>query len=106
MNYAEEAVQIIDWLNSKGKRADSLSEAFPRIHHFNKSGGDATLESFYKYCKERERDLEGITNINVVKRLQIIKEKTESFLIDNPDKKISSIKFQAYAYEAIKIIPL
>ncbi|HEY9200006.1 MAG TPA: hypothetical protein VIQ81_00290 [Gammaproteobacteria bacterium] len=106
MNYADEAIKLIDYLNSKGKNPDSLSEAFPYIHHFKKSGGDSSLEGFYQYCKKRKNDFGGNTNINVVKRLQVIKEKTDAFLKENPGTTISSMKFQKYAVEASNEIPI
>ena len=106
MNFSEESIEIIDYLVSKGKKPDWFSEAFPRIHHFYKSGGDPSLKGFYEHCKSRERDIESVTNINILKRLQIIKEKTEEFLKDNPESTISSIKFQKFAAEATDEIPI
>ena len=106
MSYSEEAIQLIDYLISKGKNPDSFSEAFPYIHHFKKTGGDSSLEAFYRHCQARDRDLESTTNINVVKRLRLIKEKTDAFLKSNPGSTVSSMKYQKYAVEALNEIPL
>ena len=104
MNKSQKAKEIIDYLQSSGKKPDSFSNAFPYIHHFhNKKSGDSSLEGFYSHCSLHE--LEGVTNLNVLKRLEIIKTKTELFLKDNPEQKISSIKYQRFAKEAVSEVP-
>ena len=104
MNKSKHTIEIIDYLVSVGKKSDSFTDAFPYIHHFHHSGsGDASLDGFYSHCNNHE--LEGKTNINVLKRLEIIKVQVNLYLDENPGHKISSIKFQRFAKEAVKEVP-
>ncbi len=104
MKKSDQAKEIIDYLKSVGKKPDSFNDAFPYMHHFHNSGsGDPSLDGFYLHCCNHE--LVGQTNLNVLKRLEIVKNKTVSFINENKDQKISSIKYQRFIKESINKVP-
>ena len=104
MSESKEALEVIEYLVSKGKQEDSFEQSFPFIHHFKERGGDASLKGFIEHCKRHE--IEGQTNINVYKRLLHLQKQVDEFLTDNPDSLgISSIKYQVFAKAAENDIP-
>ena len=103
-NYSNDCIEIIDYIVDSGSTPDAFLKAFPSIHHFKKTGGNASLKGFYSYCQEH--DIEGETNLNVYRRLQYIKEKVEVFIAEKPDNKgVLYIRFMSFAQDAVKDIP-
>ena len=105
MEYTSElCLETIEYLRKAGKTDNSFSEAFPYIHHFKKTGGDATMESFIDYCKVSE--IKGQTNTNVCRRLLDLKQQVEEFITTIPDSPgISSIKYQNFAKNSVEKVP-
>lgn len=103
----EDALQLIDYLVSKGKRPNSFENAFPRIHHFK--GNNGSLRAHRKYLESPEAEKTHLrqTNQNVVKRLELIKSFVDDFLTNNPGwKDINEFKYQTFAEKAIQSVPL
>ncbi|MDP2903979.1 MAG: hypothetical protein Q8N96_12895 [Methylovulum sp.] len=103
-NYSQDCIEIINYLVASGSTPDAFLKAFPAIHHFYKTGGDASLKSFYSHCQEH--DIEGETNLNVWRRLNYIKEKVEVFITEEPNNKgVSYIRFLGFAKDAVEDTP-
>lgn len=105
MSKSKQSLQIIDYLVSCGRKADSFEKSFPFIHHFHEKSGDDSLNGFIKHCQNNELTVR--TNLNVHLRLEHIKNQVEQFLAKNTDANgISSIKYQSFAKNSLKDIPL
>ena len=103
----EEALQLIDYLVSKGKRPNSFENAFPRIHHFKGNKGSLHAHRKYLESPEAEKTHSRQTNQNVVKRLELIKAFVDDFLDKNPGwKEINEFKYQTFAEKANLSVPL
>jgi hypothetical protein len=97
------ALEVIEYLVSKGKNEDSFENAFPYIHHLRKSGSGG-LKGYIDHCKDHE--IVGDTNRNVYLRLLIMKSKVEELINSDPDfNGVTSIKFQRFAKYAVDEIP-
>ena len=97
-------LEIIEYLRNTGRKDDSFSEAFPYIHHFKNSGGDASMNSFIEHCKVCE--IKGQTNTNVCLRLVNIKQQVNEYKLTSSDfSGITTIKFQNFAKKSIEVIP-
>lgn len=48
MTPSEHSIALMDYLTSVGKKQDSFADAFPFIHHFRETGGNASLKGFYE----------------------------------------------------------
>ena len=105
MEYTSElCLETIEYLRKAGRKDDSFSEAFPYIHHFKSSGGDASMEGFINHCNNHELKVK--TNINVCRRLLDIKQQVDDFKSTSSDfSGISSIKFQNFAIKSVVKIP-
>lgn len=101
-----EALELIDYLVSKGKRPNSFENAFPRIHHFK--GGSGSLQAHLKYIESPDavKTYSRLTNQNVALRLGLIKTYVEDFLENNPGwNEINEFKYQTFAQRAVEEIP-
>jgi hypothetical protein len=100
---SEKALEVIEYLMSKGKNEESFEEAFPYIHHLRKTGS-GSLKGYVDHCREHE--IVGDTNRNVYLRLLIIKSQVEDLIENDPEfTGVSSIKFQRFAKLAVDEIP-
>ena len=102
----EQALEMIEYLVSKGKRPDSFENAFPRIHHFK--GNTGTLRAHLDYIKgpDAVKTYSSQTNQNVVRRMELIKSLVDDFLAANSDSEgINEFKYQKFAAQAVEQIP-
>ena len=102
----QEALQLIEYLVSKGKRPNSFENAFPRIHHFK--GNNGSLQAHLKYIEsaDAEKTYARQNNQNVVARLELIKSYVDEFLENNPGwNEINEFKYQTFAENAIIEVP-
>lgn len=105
MEYTSElCLETIDYLVKAGTEDDSFSEAFPYLHHFKNSGGDASLKSFVDHCETHE--IKGQTNTNVCRRLLSIKQMVDELKSTSTDvSDVTAIKFQKFAKKSVEITP-
>ena len=102
----DDALQLIDYLVSKGKRPNSFENAFPRIHHFK--GNSGSLEAHLKYIQgpDAVKTYSRQTNQNIVRRMELIKSYVDEFLESNPAwTGINEFKYQTFADRAVEQIP-
>jgi hypothetical protein len=102
----EEALELIEYLVSKGKRQHSFENVFPRIHHFK--GRTGTMKAHLDYIKgpDAVKAYTSQTNQNVVRRMELIKSLVDDFLTANPNSDgINEFKYQKFAARAVEQIP-
>ena len=102
----EEALALIEYLVSKGKRPNSFENAFPRIHHFK--GGSGSLQAHLKYIDgpDAAKTYSRPTNQNIVRRMELIKTYVDEFLASNPGwNEINEYKYQTFAIRAVEQVP-
>jgi len=102
----EDALELIEYLVSKGKRPNSFENAFPRIHHFK--GNSGSLEAHLKYIQgpDAAKTYTRQTNQNIVRRMELIKSYVDEFLDNNPGwNEINEFKYQTFAERALEEIP-
>jgi len=103
----EEALALIEYLVSKGKRPKSFENAFPRISHFK--GANGSLQAHIKLINgpDAVKVYSRKTNQNIVLRLELIKSYVDDFQEANPGwDGINEFKYQTFAARAIEEIPL
>ena len=101
-----DAMELIEYLVSKGKRPKSFENTFPRIHHFK--GGSGSLQAHLKYVEgpDAGKTYSRRTNQNIVLRMELIKSYVDEFLETNPGwNAINEFKYQTFAARAIEKIP-
>jgi hypothetical protein len=102
----EQALELIEFLVSKGKRVNSFENTFPRIHH--SKGKTGTLRAHLDYIKgpDAVKTYTSRSNQNVVRRMELIKSLVDDFLATNPNSAgINEFKYQKFAVQAIEQIP-
>lgn len=102
----EEALELIEYLVSKGKRQHSFENVFPRIHHFK--GRTGTMKTHLDYIKgpDAVKTYTSKTNQNVVRRMELIKSFVDEFLNANPNSEgINEYKYQKFVVKAVEQIP-
>lgn len=100
----EQAIELIEYLVSEGKRPKSFESVFPRIHHLK--GG--TMQAHLNYIKgpDAVKAYTSQTNQNVVKRMELIKSLVDEFLLANPNSDgINEFKYQKFAAQAVEQVP-
>jgi len=103
----EQALVLIEYLVSKGKRPKSFENAFTRIHHFK--GASGTLQAYVKYISgpDAAKTYSRKTNQNIARRLELIKSYVDEFEETNPGwDGINEFKYQTFADRAVEQIPL
>jgi len=101
-----EALELIEYLVSKGKRPNSFENTFPRIHHFK--GDSGSLKAHLKYIDGAEavKTYTRQSNQNIVRRLELIKSYTDEFLDTSPGwDSINEYKYQIFAAQAVEQVP-
>lgn len=101
-----QALELIEYLVSKGKRPNSFGNAFPLIHHFKGNGGSLEAHLNFIASPDAAKTYSRLTNQNVVRRLELIKSYVDDFLENNPGwNEINEFKYQVFAHQAIEQIP-
>ena len=102
----EEALELIEYLVSKGKRAKAFENVFPRIHHFKGKTGSLQAHLCYIKGPDAVKAYASKTNQRVVQRMVLIKSLVDEFLTANPNSEgINEFKYQKFAAQAVEHIP-
>ncbi len=102
----EDALELIEYLVSKGKRPNSFENAFPRIHHFKGNSGNLAAHLKYIKSSDASKTYTRQTNQNIARRMELIKSYVDDFLENNPGwNEINEFKYQTFAEQAIDEIP-
>jgi hypothetical protein len=103
----EEALMLIEYLVSKGKRPNSFENAFPHIHQFKGANGSLRAHINSINGPDAVKTYSRKTNQNVVRRMELVKSYVDEFLEANPGwAGINEFKYQNFAARAVEQIPL
>jgi hypothetical protein len=102
----EEALELIEYLVSKGKRPNSFENAFSHLHHFKGASGSLPAHLKFIASPDAAKTYSRLTNQNIVRRLELIKSYVEEFLENNPGwNVINEFKYQVFAQKAVEQVP-
>ena len=101
-----QALELIEYLVSKGKRPNSFENVFPRIHHFKGKSGSLKAHLEYIDGLDDEKTYCRQSNQNIVLRMELIKSYVEDFLETNPGwGTINEYKYQTFVAQAVEQVP-
>lgn len=102
----EEALALIEYLVSKGKRPNSFENAFPRIQHFKGVKGNLQAHITSLSGPDAAKVFSRKTSQNIVGRLELVKLYVDEFEAANPNwNGINEFKYQTFAARAVEEIP-
>lgn len=102
----EEALELIDYLVSKGKRPNSFENAFPRIQQFKGVKGSLQAHISSLEGPDAEKACLRKNTQNVIGRMELVKSYVDEFQTANPNwVGINEFKYQAFADRAVEQIP-
>ena len=101
-----QALELIEYLVSKGKRPNSFENVFPRIHHFKGKSGSLKAHLEYIDGLDDEKTYTRQSNQNIVLRMELIKSYVEDFMETNPGwDTINEYKYQTFVAQAVEQVP-